>query len=73
MVYHGKAGDYALQYFSDNGNTDYAYSTTYIIWYVAGYECEQHDNPADFYLDVVISCETLEMKGMINYYLLLKL
>lgn len=47
--------------------------TTYIIWYVAGYECEQHDNPADFYLDVVISCETLEMKGMINYYLLLKL
>ncbi|XP_065906235.1 broad substrate specificity ATP-binding cassette transporter ABCG2-like [Dysidea avara] len=29
-----------------------------------GYECEQHNNPADFFLDVVISCEAQEMKSV---------
>ena len=26
----------------------------------AGFHCEEHDNPADFFLDVITSCERTE-------------
>ena len=28
-----------------------------MIWWFAGFQCEEHDNPADFFLDVITSCE----------------
>lgn len=39
----------------------------YKLWVdcVLGYECEQHDNPADFFLDVVFYNETEVTKGML--------
>jgi len=32
----------------------------------SGYECEQHDNPADFFLDVVVQNEVDKCEGDIN-------
>ena len=26
----------------------------------AGFHCEEHDNPADFFLDVITACERME-------------
>ncbi|XP_065906229.1 broad substrate specificity ATP-binding cassette transporter ABCG2-like [Dysidea avara] len=46
LVYHGIAGDFALQYFNS-----------------LGYECERHDNPADFFLDVVFQNEVEKCEG----------
>jgi len=34
-----------------------------LIYNVVGYKCEQHNNPADFFLDIVVSCESQGMKG----------
>jgi len=31
-----------------------------------GYECEQHDNPADFFLDVVFQNEVEKFEGGTN-------
>ncbi|XP_065906221.1 broad substrate specificity ATP-binding cassette transporter ABCG2-like isoform X2 [Dysidea avara] len=47
LVYHGPAGDTALQYFKN-----------------LGYKCRQHDNPADFFLNVVVQNEIVKQTGM---------
>ncbi|XP_065906226.1 broad substrate specificity ATP-binding cassette transporter ABCG2-like [Dysidea avara] len=48
LVYHGPAGDTALQYFKN-----------------LGYECRQHENPADFFLNVVVQNQIVKQaEGM---------
>ena len=32
-----------------------------LFYLCTGFQCEEHDNPADFFLDVVTSCETPEI------------
>jgi hypothetical protein len=29
----------------------------------AGFECEEHNNPADFFLDVIMQCEDVKGSG----------
>ena len=39
----------------------------YVIGYVLGYQCEKHNNPADFFLDIISTSKTSE--GMDDNYL----
>ena len=41
----------------------------FVVPYYPGYECEEHDNPADFFLDVVTRCEKqlVDTSGSIKY------
>jgi len=34
-----------------------------VLWNFIGYKCEQHDNPADFFLDIVFQSESENQEG----------
>ena len=54
LVYQGETTK-ALDYFSGLGMSCVCHMM--IMWSFVGYVCEEHDNPADFLLDVINKCE----------------
>ena len=58
-MYHGLASN-SLVYFSSLGKCmrKNEYERCFFFYFTRlGYDCEEHDNPADFLLDVINKCE----------------